>query len=42
MEDEIAVVPETHEVNAYLVPKPDEVISWMSDIEDFISTHAFS
>ncbi len=42
MEDELETCPETHEAYAYLVSKPGDTIDWMADIEDFISTYAFS
>jgi len=40
MED---ALPESHEVIAYLVPKPDEaVIPWLDEVLGFISTEAYS
>jgi hypothetical protein len=40
MED---ALPESHEVLAYLVQKPDKaVIPWLDEVLDFISTEAYS
>jgi hypothetical protein len=37
-------MPETYEVVACIVPKPCEprVIEWLEEIEDYISTEAYS
>jgi hypothetical protein len=35
-------LPESHEVNAYLAPKPTIMIEWFEDIEDFIESVAYS
>jgi hypothetical protein len=37
-------MPETYEVIACIVPKPCEarVIEWLEEIEDYISTEAYS
>jgi hypothetical protein len=41
-EQEIKSCIESQEVEACLEPKPDEVITWMDEIQGFIRTHAYS
>ena len=42
MESDLTIVPESDFIEVCVVPTPDVVISWMAEIEGFVSTFAYS